>query len=141
MLFLELYPSIFIFLDDVIFILLIELLDDLGLEESAGTSKISEETVVVRLNTVKFEPLSHEADLCLDIVLQEESLVFISNDETNVEMNLFAKSLILNKAFSYHEDQSNDVTDNDHCCKSKMNKDAKYNSYYSYYEESQKKIE
>ena len=90
---------------------------------------------------MKFEPLSHEADLCLDIVLQEESFVFISNNETNVEMNLFAKSLILNKAFSYHEDQSNDVTDNDHCCKSKMNKDAKYNSYYSYYEESQKKIE
>ena len=52
---------------------------------------------------MEFEPLSHEADLDLDVVLQEQSLVFISHNETHVEMDLFAKSLILNKAFSYHE--------------------------------------
>lgn len=103
MLFLELYTSIFIFLDDIIFILLIELLNDLGLKESTGTSEISEKAVIVRLYAVKFEPLSHEADLGLDVVLQEKSLIFISNNEANVEMNLFAKSLILDKDFSYHE--------------------------------------
>lgn len=52
---------------------------------------------------MEFEPLGHEADLDLDVVLQEQSLVFISRNETHVEMDLFAKYLILNKAFSYHE--------------------------------------
>ena len=52
---------------------------------------------------MEFEPLSHEANLDLDVVLQEQSLVFISHNEANVEMDLFAESLILNKAFSYHE--------------------------------------
>jgi hypothetical protein len=55
------------------------------------------------LNAVKFKPLSHEADLGLNVVLQEKSLVFISNNQTNIEMNLFAKSLILDEDFSYHE--------------------------------------
>jgi hypothetical protein len=69
MLFFELYTSIFIFLDDVIFILLIKLLDNLGLKESTGTSEISEKPVVMGLYAVKFEPLSHEANLGLDVVL------------------------------------------------------------------------
>lgn len=52
---------------------------------------------------MEFEPLSHEPNLGLDVVLQEESLVFIPHNEAHFEMDLFAKSLILNKAFSYHE--------------------------------------
>lgn len=69
MLFMELDAPVFIFFNDVIFIFLIKLLNDLGLKQSTGAAKVTKEAVVMLLNPMKLEPLGHEADLCLDVML------------------------------------------------------------------------
>ncbi len=120
----EFDAPIFIFFNDVIFVFLIELLNDLGLKQGTGAAKVTEEAVVVLLNPMKFEPFGHEADLRLDVVLEEQSFIFIPHDQTNVEMDLLAQSLILYEAFSDHEHQSYDVSEYNNCCKSEMHKDS-----------------
>ena len=76
----ELDAPVFIFFNDVIFVFLIKLLNDLGLKQGTGAAKVTKEAVVVMLNPVKFEPLGHEADLRLDVVLEEQSFIFIPHD-------------------------------------------------------------
>lgn len=86
----ELDAPVFIFLNDVIFIFLIELLNDLGLKQGTGTAKVTKEAVVVLLNPVKLEPLGHKSDLGLDVVLKEQSFILIPHDQTHIEMDLLA---------------------------------------------------
>ena len=68
------------------------------------------------LDAVKFEPLSHESNLCLDVMLQEEPVVLVSHNQTHIEVDLLAKTFILHEAFLDHENKTYNVSHNNDCC-------------------------
>ena len=59
--------------------------------------------------TVELDPLAHEANFGFEAVLGVKSLIFISDEQANVEMYLFLQPVVFSKEFSNYEDHREDV--------------------------------